>query len=506
MTSKTSDSSAKGFAQHASLYAIGNVLRQLAGFLMLPVYTRYLSPADYGAVGLLTLALALLEPFFGARLAQAIPRFYFLAKGEESQQSVVVSALALTGAVSAVTAAFIWLFSGNASDLLFGTREYALATALFGLNMLTQPIEHTGMTFIRMQQRSLLFFVISLVKLFVQISLNLLLVIYLNLGVVGVILSGVIASGAFGLGLTAYTLTYNKPRIDTGMIWKMLAFSWPLWFAGLAGLYTGSSSRIFLRFFGSLDAVGLIELGSRFAGIIGLLVWSPFSQHWEVVSYKLYSEGRAEKPFQTAFIIVSTLLLIVGLGVSIFATPTIHIMADESFHGAAPTVPLLTLGVIFSSLAGFFSFAFFASDNTKLVSHSQYFMALVITVLFLLLIPPFKEVGAALAQCIASGITLYVIYRVSLRYFDPGVRLTSFWISLLVSVASFAACSTLVSSDNIFIEVGAKSIIYLGTCGTLIWLAARHANRYDPAAVATISRMVRQAIGGALARRGNDPR
>ena len=248
-------SGTEGIARHATVYAIGNVVRQLAGFLMLPVYTRYLSPADYGAVGLLALALALLEPFFGARLTQAIPKFYFLEKSERARQSVVVTALTLTGAVSAVTATFIWLFSGPTSELLFGTREYALATALFGLNMLMQPIEYTGMTFIRMQERSVLFLVISLSKLVVQIGLNLLLVIHLELGVVGVILSGVIASGVFGIGLTAYTLYYNRPRIDFGIGWRMLVFSWPLWFAGLAGLYTGSSSRFFLRIFGSLDAV-----------------------------------------------------------------------------------------------------------------------------------------------------------------------------------------------------------------------------------------------------------
>lgn len=493
-------SGAGGIAKHATIYAIGNVVRQLAGFLMLPVYTRYLSPADYGAVGLLALALALLEPFFGARLTQAIPKFYFLEKSDRARQAVVVTALTLTTAVSAVTATFIWLFSGPTSELLFGTPEYALATALFGLNMLMQPVEYTGMTFIRMQERSVLFLIVSLFKLAVQIGLNLLLVIHLDLGVVGVILSGVIASGAFGIGLTAYTLYYNRPRIDFGIGWRMLVFSWPLWFAGLAGLYTGSSSRFFLRIFGSLDAVGLIELGTRFASILTLLVWAPFSQHWDVVSYRLYAEKQAEKPFQTAFLIISVLLVVIGLGVSTFSSPAIEIMADQSFHGASPTVPLLTLGFVFTSLTGFFYFGFMVTDNTRMVSHSQYFMAVIITVFFLLLIPPFKEVGAALAQCLASIATFYFVFHFSLKYFDAGVRLTPLWISLGIASASYFLCS-IVFAENIFVEIAIKAGIYTMTCTLLVWMAAVQLRKLDPLAYRAGALMLQRLLPVGIGKR-----
>lgn len=485
---------AKGFARHASAYAIGNVARQLAGFVMLPIYTRFLSPADYGAVGLLTLALALLEPFFGARLAQAIPRFFFLERDERTKQSVIISALSLTTAVSAVTAAGIWILSEPASEILFGTPEYALATAIFGLNMLTQPVEYSGMTFIRMQQRSTLFLAVSLCKLGLQIALNLYLVVYLQLGVTGVILSGVIASGISGLGLTAYTLYYNPPRIDPRITWKMLVYSWPLWFAGLAGLYTGSSSRLFLRVFGSLDSVGLIELGSRFASIISLLIWTPFSQHWDVVSYKLYAENRAKKPFQTAFLVVSTLLLIIGLGVSIFSETVIEIMAAPAFHGASQTVPLLTLSFIFTCLGGFFSFGFLATDNTRLVSYSQYFMAVIITVLFFILVPPYKEVGASLAQCLAALATFLFIYRTSKRYFDSGIRVGSFWIGTCLCIISYAICASLPNSQSWLQNAAADVFVYLLTCLSLGWLAARKLQQLDSSAYNTMRALPRQSL------------
>lgn len=478
--SNTSGKTEGTIARHTAVYAIGNLARQLAGFVMLPVYTRYLSPADYGAVGLLAFALAVLEPFFGARLTQAIPKFYFLQKEERARQAVITSSLLLTASVSAITAIFIYLFRDPASELLFGTGEYALATALFGLNILTQPIEYSGMTFIRMQQRSILFLCISLTKMFVQIGLNIWLVVFLNLGVVGVILSGVIASTAFGIGLTTYTLYYNKPQFNKSIAWNMLKFSWPLWFAGIAGLYIASSNRLYLRIFGSLDEVGLLELGTRFASIIGLLIWTPFAQHWDTVSYKYYSENNASGIFQTAFLIVSTLLLITGLGLSIFSEPVIELMASEGFHGAAKTVPLLTLGFIFNSLIGFFYFSFMVTDNTKVFSYCHYFTAVVITVFYLLLIPAFHEIGAAGGQCLAYGISFVFVHYLSRKYYDPGINLHGFFRMVAIACVAYIISNFLLAQESWLADLAIKITIYIITCSVLAALCIAEVRQKHP--------------------------
>ena len=41
---------------HSSIYGIGTVVSQIVAFIMLPIYTRYLTPEDYGVVELLSMA------------------------------------------------------------------------------------------------------------------------------------------------------------------------------------------------------------------------------------------------------------------------------------------------------------------------------------------------------------------------------------------------------------------------------------------------------------------
>ncbi|MGH9345326.1 MAG: lipopolysaccharide biosynthesis protein, partial [Terriglobia bacterium] len=196
----TTEPRPRGFISHAATYAVGNIARRLVGFAMLPIYTRFLTPADYGVIGLLTFALALSEPIFGARLARAIPKFYFETTDAHARRTVIWGAIALTGIVSAISMMVLMLFRGLGSQLLFGDQKYALALGLFAVNLLAQPIETTGMMYIRLKERSRLFLGVSMTKLSLQVILNLLLVVYWKEGVIGVVLSGIITSVAIGIG------------------------------------------------------------------------------------------------------------------------------------------------------------------------------------------------------------------------------------------------------------------------------------------------------------------
>ncbi len=507
MESEQSDKNSKGkqsIAKHTINYAIGNISRQLAGFVMLPIYTRYLTPADYGAVGLLTFAMALLEPFFGARLAQSVPKFYFESNNEQTRRAILTSAITLTASVSAISALMIAVFSQPASSLLFGTTEYALATALFGLNILTQPIEHTGMMYIRLQERSTLFLVISLCKLALQIALNLLFIIHLEMSVIGVILSGVIASTIVGICLTGYVFYHKRPKFDLSITWRMIVFCWPLWFAGLAGLYIGSANRIYLRVFSSLDQIGLIELGTKFASIVGVLIWAPFAQQWEASSYKYYNQGNAKTLFQSAFLIISTLLVIAGLGVSIYAAPVIEVMSDASFHDAASTVPFLTLGFLLLNLTSFFSFGFLVTDNPKIYSHCHYLTAAVITFCFFGLIPWWGATGAAIAQAIAFGFHFLLVYQLSKKYFNPEISLAPLIKSIFIGGLALVATNTLYQADGWTADLIYKTTIYFIATLSMIVLAIRelaHVNIELYNSGATMLKNIRMATIARLARK-----
>lgn len=66
--------------KHSAIYAVGTILRRITGLVMLPIYTRYLTPADYGVVELLTMAIELAGILVGLRISQAMFRYYIWLK------------------------------------------------------------------------------------------------------------------------------------------------------------------------------------------------------------------------------------------------------------------------------------------------------------------------------------------------------------------------------------------------------------------------------------------
>lgn len=467
------------FLGHAATYAFANFARRIVGFAMLPIYTRFLSPADYGVIGLLTIALAIFEPLFGARLSMALPKFYFEVLEPRDRRAVIWAALGVTGAASLACVVLLVLFRSIGAEILFGDQKYAVALGLFSANLLTRPLEDTGFMYLRMHEQSKMVLAVSMLKLLLQIGLNVLLVVFLRAGVVGAITSGVIASTLVGGALTVYVGTKEPFAFSPAIARKMVLFSWPLWLSGIAGLYVGSSGGMYLRALGTLDDVGRLELALKFATVVTMLIWMPFSQQWAPLSYRYYRAHDGRQKFQAAFIAITALLFCAGLGVSVFARPLIRVMATPGFYSAAGAIPILTLGFIFNQLRAFFNFSFLVTDNTKLSSATQYLMAVVITGAYLTLIPKYGIIGAALGQCLAFSAGFIFANAMSRRYYDPGIKTAWLGVCLAICVGAYCIASAVLGTSFTMWNVAISSAVYVVAVAVILGLSIRHLERLD---------------------------
>lgn len=432
-------------AQHIAIYSAGSIIRQLAGFLMLPIYTSYLSPADYGVVGLLTVMVSLFELLIGARFAQAVPKFYYEFDEQKERYRVVSTALFITLGVSILSTALVAFNSGPVSQVFFGTTDFKTHVALYCMLLFTMAIEAYGLTFLRLQERPVLFVAKSIAKLVVQLSLNILLVVHYKMGVMGVIYSSLISSALFALISLCYILLYTGFQMNAGLVHRFFRFSWPLWLAGIAGLYVASSNRYFIRVFSDLDQVGLFELANRFAMILPMLIWTPFSQWWQTERFKLYqSSDRGVSVFPVVFNGIATVKVFVATGICLFSAPVIQIMAAQEFHPAFNAVPLLVYAVLLGNLKFFFFFSFLVTERTIIITYIKYGSAILATALYIVLIPWLGYVGAALSILATDLAVLVVAYILSKRYFDNGISLKYVTMLFLPSIVIVAVDYTLV--------------------------------------------------------------
>lgn len=453
-------SQASKMIKHSSIYAVGNVSRRLVGFIMLPIYTRYLTPADYGIVELLVLMVSLVELFFGARLFQAVTRYYYEQDDKRKSDQVMSTAFIITAIISSLGVIVIIAFQDPISHIIFGTQSYSLLVALFGVQVLTQALEYYALGYIRIQQRPWLFISVSTIKLVMQLALNIILIVVMELGVMGVVLSNVIASSVFTLAMTAYTFWHTGIRFNGQLARKLLMFSWPLWFSGIAALYIGSSNRYYLRLFSSLDDVGLFALGAKFAAIIGFLIWMPFQQYWDIERFNLFRQPNPVPIYQSVFRMVSTLLVLTALGISLFSGPVIKLIATPEFHSAGASVPYFAFAAVFQCLVLFTEFSFYVTEKTGWISWINYTTALIITVFYLLLIPSFGFIGAAQALLLAAATHFLLVHFAAKRHYDMRLPMRPLMLYLCIGFTASFLAEYLQSSDLV-IDLAIKSAIYL---------------------------------------------
>lgn len=447
-------------AKHLGIYSFGAIARQVIGFLMLPIYTRYLAPADYGAVAMLTLLVSIFELVLGARFASAIPKFYYERDSLHARGTVIGTALAVTTVVSSFGALLIALGSRPLAEVFLADASMWHYVALYGVTLITVAIESYALVFIRLQDRPWLFMVASLAKLLVSLSLNIYLVVFLRLGVAGVVFSTVLSSAGFGLILGGYTLYQTRGwRIDRQLVKRLIGFSWPLWVGSLAAVYIGFANRFLIRYFGDLADVGLYDLAARFSSLILILVWQPFNQWWQTERFnQLRRADRGRPVFRSVYSLITAAMVVMAVGISLFADIVIRIMATSSFHSAAEAVPPLAFAAVLQQLALFNNVSFLASERTGLIAVLKYCSAALLTVLYIVSIPILGFLGAAYATLGAAVVMWVLTLALARRTYDISTRLNP---SLLIVTfgAVIIAADTLFAHQSLWLDFLQKCLL-----------------------------------------------
>lgn len=447
--------------KHSSIYAAGNISRQLVGFIMLPVYTHYLTPADYGVIGLLIFLVSLFEIILGGHMFQAVPKFYHQEETKLLKNSVVTTALLVTSIFSGVACILMASFSDPLAEVIFGGQEYSIYIVIFSALILTHALEQYGLTYLRIIKKPWTYFNFNMVKLALQLGLNILTIVILDWGLMGLALSSLISSVLIASALTIYTIYKTGLLLRKKIAISILKFSWPLWISGVIGLYIGSSNRYFIRVFSSLDEVGLFELAAKFGSIAPLLIWLPFSQYWQTERFQIAKSSNPYPDYSLAFRMITALLIIAGIGVSVLSGAIINIMSAPPFHPAANAVPFLVVAGIFQSLTIFNNFSFMYTDRTLEVTKNNAVTALAISAFYFLLIPLYGFIGASIAfslGCIAQY--SYALYNGN-KLYPLRIRQVPLIVGTLILITSTLLDRLLISPELSFKVLFEKSLIII---------------------------------------------
>lgn len=422
----------KQFIKDSGIYGISGVITRGISLILVPFYTRVLTPGDYGVIDLVSIIGAIVSFTFPLEITQAIARFYPDCLNKEESKQYASTALFFTIATFGLFLFLIQTFSLPLSHTLFDSEKLINVLRVSGLAILSNGLFYFVQNQLRWRLEPKRNAICSVVYSIFTIGLSIYLVLILRIGVIGVFwaqfIGGAIAFVfGFYLSLSSYALIFRVPKLK-----EMLIFSIPLVPSSIGVFILTYIDRISIRSLMGLSDLGLYGIGFRIASIVGIVMMSITSAITPLI-YAKYRER--DTPDQIArifrYFIFGALFLTAIL--SIFAKEALWIMTTPPYFAAAAVVPFLVV-------SGFLSQMYVFAPGLSIAKKTKYIAAINIIGagfnlgLNLLLIPRFGIVGAALATAFASAFIFSLnVYFSQRNYFVPHDAKTLFS-SVLISI------------------------------------------------------------------------
>lgn len=403
-------------AKHSFVYTVAELLKKGVGFFMVPLYTRYLTPADYGLIEVLNLMLDVLGMVVGVRMIAAKTRYYHLYDRVEDKREVYTTSLIFAVCMSCAAVALLWGASGSLARLTLGSSDYSACYHLVIVSFAIQNICLIAENDLIIKKQSAFYSGLCIGLMILSLTLNIVFLSVFHLGAWGILWS-ILITKIVNTAVLPVTLRGHRIRFSWDKLKKMVRYGLPLVPASLALFAMHYGDRFFLQRFCSLSEVGIYSLGYKFGMIMGVLVTAPFSRAWGTHSFEIAKQPGARTVYSKVLTYFSCLLVTLGLGISIFAEDAIGLLAPPSYAGAAGIIPWIVLAYIFSGLSGFVGLGIMLSFRTKYAAYIDIPIAAFNLILNLLLIRWLGILGAALATLFTFGIKFFVTLVISQRLY-----------------------------------------------------------------------------------------
>lgn len=475
--------------KHSFVYGLGGVLQKAVGVLLLPFYTHYLRPSDYGILEILNLTMTLTGMFLAMGIPSGVLRYYAAAQTEDEKRRIVSSAYVCVAAIGFGLFAGGWMFAGPASRLLLGPsapRSYLLLMlAYFVLGYInTVPV-----AYLRAKEASGQIVGIETTCFVLMLGLSIYLVAGRGQSIFGMLLAQFLVGAAVTPVLAVWMYREVGISVDSKLLRKLLSFGAPLVLSGMTMFILNFSDRLFLQRFRSLDAVGIYSVGYKFGYIINFLIIQPFNTMWMARMYQVHRRDDCRQIFKQVFVLYSVLLIVSGLAASVFSGELLKVIADVRYASGKAVIAPIVLAYVLFGIGSYLQLGMFLAGRTGLIGAVSLAAAAINLGLNYVLIRQYGMMGAAYATALGflalavgsyfcsqrvwpielglgrvlRGIALaFVVYQLA-----SAVHSESTWLTVMIKGCLLIASLGLIRIMGILQEKDMQVILSLASSGVL---------------------------------------
>lgn len=423
-------------------FGIGSVLPKVIGFLLIPVYTVYLSPQDFGLVDLTTSLGAFILVFMRLGVPGSVLRFYFDHREGKALKDYITTIfwflLGCSLIVGAVTALILYT-TGN--KIVPGLPFYpfvvmVLIWAFFNSNTDLQR------RLLQAREQSAYSAKLSTITALLTISLTILFVIVLKWGAVGVVGATVITAVVFFIQGQVYLYKDLKGKFSWSQLVPSFTYAMGILPYHLISNAAPVINKSILSAYESLAAVGILGIALRFTIPLTIFMGalqSSFTPLYYAVRTDKQESLEGKKSIGDLVIRIWAVALLLLAGIICFGGLAIQLFTTEKFHQAKLLLPGISISLIIGLAAYIFGNEIYYQKKTWWVAIISAVQVGVNLIGLLFFLPLFGFIGVAYAMLLASIVASVLQIFVSRKYYQFYMPWKKFFLSmgLIVSLVFF---------------------------------------------------------------------
>lgn len=454
-------------------YTLSIGLTRFVSFLLLPLYTNILSPADFGNYGLLMAIYVILNVLYQAGLLQGLTGFFF--SNGYPRDKVVRTTYILLFSLCVSFALIITLIAQPLSHLLLSNTDLSGLLILLAWILVIDNLSFLGLQVLKNEQKAGLVAIFSAISAVINIIFNIIFMISLNYGITGIFLAQALSGFVlFSLCLPKIinyfkvptnkklpnlnpvnTDSFHETYFDKKLASNILLFSLPFVFAGIFGILMDVIDRFFIDIYMTREAVGLYSFAYKIGSIMGIFI---IAFRTAYLPYILNNKNKHNFSIilRDIFTKLLALMSIIFIIIVLFAQDISMIriagnfIINPEYSESMYIVPLIVIGYIFNGLASFFSIAPYITKKTHhfIISDSLGLTANII--LNIIIIPIYGLIGAAISTVVAFLVSASYLYVI----FCSNIKIPfSFWKIMIILVTSLLAIIGGYFTNSIYLKL-----------------------------------------------------
>lgn len=420
-----SENKAKILLKNTALYTISSFGSKIFSFLIVPLYTYYLSTKEFGTYDTIYSMVALIAPMCVLAIHEGLLRW--LLKSDEDDKIVANTGMTLY-------ILFITVFD-FICIIIFRFVHWPYATlfiACLTSNTLIDVMQFTS----RGLKKNMIFAISGMIQTFVMLGLNVLLVVFFRKGISGMLISYCLSqfsAAGYIIICIRKLISFKNYRFDINLAKSMLIYSIMLVPNNISWWIMNSSSRLMLTALVGSAFTGVYSIACKFPSIV-TMIHTIFYRAWQEQAVLEYDSKSRDQYYSQVFnMYMRFAFCIILVLIPMSKLYIVYTMSTE-FKKAYMYMGILMVASLFNAFSSFYGTGYISAKDTKNVTLTTAAGAVVSIVLNVALIGLIKIWAVCISTLVGYAVTMVLRIIQTRKYFKIIVKWYEFFGLLAVSL------------------------------------------------------------------------